>query len=325
MSITYQPKKILVIRRNRMGDMICTLPLLRALRKNFPTAFIKVVCERKGEPIARACGAVDEVYLLKKGVNRLHTLLLNLRALRGCDLAIGVKAGFDRHLAAMIRWSGARHRIGYAPGPRSFHYSHRLSLPPSEESQIESCLRLLTPLGIKESSMDLHLDLPASALEFAERLAVNKAFNKRFITVFNLSSNRDQWPTENYAQLGKLILEKKKGLIALSCLPEDRHRADEILKSLPPNDVFIFQSSSPLELAALFKRGHLLITPEGGSAHLAAASGIPTLVLWPQYSPLEKWKSQSDRHFNLRGSGALKMISVEDVWEIVQLKFFPEN
>ena len=325
MSSPYKPQKILVIRRNRMGDMICTLPLLRALREKFPDAFIKVACEAKGAPIARACGAVNEVYLLKKGINRLHTLLLNLRALRGCDLAIGVKAGFDRHLAAMVRWSGARYRIGYAPRDRAFYYNHRLSLPPSEESQIESCMRLLEPLGIKQAAQDLHLDLPSSALEFSERLAAEKGFSNRFVTVFNLSSNRDHWPSEYFVELGRLLLEKTGGLIGLSCLSEDRHLADEIMKNLRSNDVFMFQSSSPLELAALFQRSHLLITPEGGSAHLAAAAGISTLVLWPRYSPLEKWKSDSDRHLNLRGSGALETISVEEVWKSVQLKFLPES
>ncbi|HEY0256557.1 MAG TPA: hypothetical protein VGC39_03860, partial [Candidatus Methylacidiphilales bacterium] len=43
--------RILVIRRNRMGDMICTLPLLHALRKGYPTAHLTVACDPAGAPI----------------------------------------------------------------------------------------------------------------------------------------------------------------------------------------------------------------------------------------------------------------------------------
>jgi len=312
-------KRILVIRRNRMGDMICTLPLLRALRENFPDAIIRVACEKKGEPVARACSAVNEVLVLKKGGNRLHTLLRNLRNLRGCDLALGVKAGYDRHLAAMVRWSGANYRIGFAPGAKSFFYNHPVPMPPRGEHQIESCLRLLASLGIMNATVDLHLDLPSSAFDFAERLAVEKDFSQRFLAVFNLSSNHnDLWPPENFSALGRLVLEKTGGLIGLSCLPEDRHLADEIRRGIDSDRVFIFHSPSPLDLAAVFKRVDLLVTHEGGAAHLAAAMDTPTVVLWSRNAPFVKWKSRSARHHDLHATGSLETISVPEVWSVAQ-------
>jgi ADP-heptose:LPS heptosyltransferase len=311
-------QRILVIRRNRMGDMICTLPLLRALREKFPQAHIRVACEKKGEPIARACGAVNEVVVLKKGINRLHTLLINIPSLRGCDLAIGVKAGYDRHLAAMVRWSGARYRIGFAPGNRSFFYNYPVPMPPINERQVASCFRLLAPLGIVNAIEDSHLDLPSGASGFAERLEIEKGFSDQFLAVFNLSSNRDQWPVESYSALGRLILERTGGAIGLSCLPEDRPRADEIIRRINSKDVFIFHSPDPLDLAAVFKRTGLIVTPEGGGAHLAVATDTPTLVLWPRNGPYDKWKSLSARHHNLRAPGSLETLPVSDVWNVVQ-------
>jgi len=314
-------QRILVIRRNRMGDMICTLPLIRALREKFPKVVIRVACEKTGEPIARACGAVDEVVVLKKGVNRLHTLLRNLRSLRGFDLAIGVKAGYDRHLAAMVRWSGAACRIGFSPDGKTGCYNYPLPLPQFNERQIESCLRLLVPLGIEQAPEDLHLDLPSGASGFAEQLAVEKGFSQRYLTVFNLSSNRDQWESEKYAALGRLLLDKTGGLIGLSCLPQDRSRADEIMRDIDSRDVFVFHSPGPLDLAAILKRANLLVTPEGGVAHLAAATNTPAIILWPRGGPFDKWNSRLSCHHDLRATGALETVSVEAVWTVIEQKF----
>lgn len=316
--------RILLVRKNRMGDMICTLPLLRVLREKYPGAVIAVACDRMGEPIARACSAVDEVLVLKKGLNRLHTLWLNFRALRGFDLVISVKAGFDKHLAMMVRLSGARYRIGFSSGKTSFFYTHPVRKPAGNEHQIDTLFRLLVPLGITKTTVDLHLDLPGSAIDFAEQLALDKGFSGRFIAVFNLSSNRkDAWSPEKYAKLGRLILERTGGLLGLSILPEDRSCADEIIRTIGSEDVFVFHSPTSLELAAVFKKVDLLVTPEGGCAHLAAATSTPAIVIWTQYASFNKWRSVLDRHYNVNVKGSLAALPVEDVWNVVEREILP--
>src|ERR1700761_3741330 len=93
----YQPRaaatdpRILVIRRNRMGDMIYALPLLHALRRHFANAHITVACDPAGELIARCCGAVDEVIVLKPGWNPWQATLKNAAALQGHDWVVAAK------------------------------------------------------------------------------------------------------------------------------------------------------------------------------------------------------------------------------------------
>ena len=314
--------RILVIRRNRMGDMICTLPLLNALRQRFPAAYLRVVCDALGEPVARASGAVDDVHVLKKGLNRWHMALRNVSALRGFDLAIGVKGGFDKVLAAMVRLSGARSRIGFQAveaGSRSFFYTHPLPLPPPGEHQVETCARLLAPLGITTVPLRFKIECPAAAQIFADDFLKKSGLgSRRYFAVFNLSSNRGEyWPAGKYAEIIRWLAERG-GAVIFSCLPTERKVALELAALAAPAPVAVAEPPSLLCLAALLERATLLLTPEGGCAHLAAATGTPAIVLWPPRGPLVKWRSRGALHFDLLGKPGMADIEVAEVKRLGQ-------
>ena len=72
-----------------------------------------------------------------------------------------------------------------------------------------------------------------------------------------------------------------------------------------------------MDLAALLEKAHLLITPEGGAAHLAAAMGTPALVLWSE-GPFQKWRSRGKRHAYVHALPGEEAIPLERVWEALQ-------
>ncbi|PTY04170.1 hypothetical protein DB346_05125 [Verrucomicrobia bacterium LW23] len=166
--------RILILRRNRMGDMLCAYPLVRAVRTAFPGAVIHIACDAMAAPVARACPHADGVVQLSPGLHRWHMAVRNAPRLQGYDAAIAVKGGFDLVLALLLRITNAPIRIGFAPkasatdpaptGPASLpapvadFYTHTLPPPPWGEHQMETCLRLAAPL--------LHIAQPqAPALE----------------------------------------------------------------------------------------------------------------------------------------------------------------
>jgi len=75
---TAEPR-ILVIRRNRLGDMVCALPLLHTLREHYPKAHLTVACDPPGRAVAQACAAVDDVLVLEPGWNRYIAILKKCR------------------------------------------------------------------------------------------------------------------------------------------------------------------------------------------------------------------------------------------------------
>jgi len=314
--------RILVIRRNRLGDMICTLPLLHALRKNDPTAHLTVACDPAGAPIAQACAAVNEVVALKPGWNRWQAAIKNAPQLQNFDWVIAAKGGFDHRLAILTRLTNAARRIGFetdATQP-SDYYTDPVKLPknPHEEHQIETTLRLLQPLGITHSAIDLNLSLPDSAREFAEALLAKPPFVGSRFMLINLSSTAPlKFSLEDFVALTQRILEASNLAVGFVAAPDDQPRARELAARLASNRVTALATPGPLELAALLERAAFLLTPEGGAAHLAAAMNTPALVLWSE-GPFLKWRSRGENHAFVRPEPGEAAIPLERVWQALE-------
>jgi heptosyltransferase-3 len=294
--------RILVIRRNRMGDMICTLPLLRTLRRRFPGAHLAVACDTAGVPIARACSAIDRVIPLRSGGALWLTPLLRPREWQDFDWVIAAKAGFDQRLAGLTRLTNATRRVGYENAARSDFYTDPVPIPADlwRIHQIEATLGLLAPLGIAapvDPAADLKLDLPESAVAFAQKLA--PFWRDRRLVLVNVSSTSPlRFREDDFVALIAELAGRPDLAVGVVGLPADLPHAEKLVsRAGAPSRVLATPGS--LELAALTGHAHLLITGEGGAAHLAAAMGTPAVVLWSE-GPFEKWYSRGPRHTFVR-------------------------
>jgi ADP-heptose:LPS heptosyltransferase len=316
--------RILIIRRNRMGDMICALPLLHALRRKFPTAHLTVACDPPGAPIAQTCGAVNEVVVLKTGWNRWVAAFQNAAQLQGYDWVIAAKGGFDRRLATLGRLTNAARRIGFESGTNqdSAYYTDPvpLSRDPNTEHQIETMLRLLQPLGLSESAIDLTLSLPKSAREFAVALFTQPPFIAwSRLMLINISSTTPlKFRPDDLIPLAQRILQATDLAIGFVAAPSDQSKARELTAGIASNRVAAIATPGPLELAALLERAAFLLTPEGGAAHLAAAVNAPALVLWSE-GPFRKWHSRGANHTFIRLEPGEETIPLERVWQALKL------
>ena len=314
--------RILVIRRNRMGDMIYTLPLLHALRRHFPQAQITVACDEPGIPIALACEAVNVVFLLEHKGNRWLAVWKSAAMLQDYDWVIAAKGGFDRRLAVLTRLTNAAIRIGFdrkADGS-SAYFTDPVALPeqPNEEHQVDTLLRLLHPLGLVNPtgfSIDLSLQLPESSQQFARETLKKAPFDssRRFMLI-NLSSTVPlKFREEDFLELISRIIGTTDLAVGLVAAPADQRRAFEMALCLASPRLISVPTESPLDLAALLERATVLFTPEGGAAHLAAVTGTPALVLWSE-GPFHKWYSRAANHAYVQADPSERTVSIERVW-----------
>jgi ADP-heptose:LPS heptosyltransferase len=318
--------RILVIRRNRMGDMIYTLPLLHALRRHHLKAHLTVACDPLGAPIAEACPAVNEVIVLEPGWNPWQAVLKNAARLQDYDWVIAAKGGFDRRLAVLTRLTNAAIRIGFErrTDRPSAYYTDPVALPaePNEEHQIDTLLRLLKPLGLvrpTEFTVDLSLRVPDSAREFAVGILSEPPFNQSsHFMLINISSTVGlKFREEDFITLAGRILGSTDFAIGLVAAPVDQSKADEIAFCMGSKRIIAVFTPGPLDLAALLEKATFLFTPEGGAAHLAATVGAPALVLWSE-GPFKKWYSRGRRHAFVHAEPGEKTIPIERVWQALQ-------
>jgi heptosyltransferase-3 len=312
--------RLLVIRRNRMGDMICTLPLLWALRRKFPQAHLAVACDAPGFPIAQACPAVDEVILLKGSWNRWLAIVKNARLLQDYDAVIAAKAGFDQRLAVLARLTNAPQRIGYETAEASSFYTDPVAISSDlgKKHQVEAMLGLFAPFGeipAFDSSTDFRLRLPSSAIYFADKTLANGPLaGAKQLVLINLSStSRLKFRSEDFAFLAAELARQPGVAVGLVGLPSDQARARHMAAEIG-GPVVAISTPGPLELAALLQRASAFLTAEGGAAHLAATAGTPSVVLWSE-GPFEKWHSRAANHVFLWHEIGEITIARERVWK----------
>lgn len=299
------PERILVVRLNRMGDMISTLPLIWALREFWPDATLDVATEAAGLPVARMCPAIDHVVPLTGSGSRWQRyVLFAWKELRDYDVVIAAKGGYNGWLGRLVRMANAPVRIGFehpvAPSGQLTHpaepYVHLPGQP--HEHQVDTLLRLLDPLSVPRP--------PSPKLSLAPSQDISKAMESRCAAAFgsekpylvlNLSSTSPQiWTDYEYAAFLALLNKEAGVAVALAFAPKDEARAEALsngstVQALPCTDTE--------ELAALIAGARAVVTPEGGVSHLAAALQKPTLVLWWQ-GPYEKWRPLNEHALVLR-------------------------
>jgi heptosyltransferase-3 len=317
--------RILIIRRNRMGDMIYTLPLFHALRRHYPNAHLAVACDPAGEPIARACVVIDEVIVLQAGLNRWTSLIRHATRLQNYDWALAAKGGFDRRLAALTRLTNAAIRIGFEPksGEGYCYFTHPVALAsaPHQEHQIETLLRLLAPLDVPAPAFNLDtlkLTLPETSRQYAATILAAPPFapNPSFV-LLNISCNRPvKFRTEDYATLVLKIVRETSLAIGIVSAPEDRAAAQSLATSFSTERVATVPTPGPLDLAALLERAQAFITPEGGAAHLSSATQTPTVVLWAGH--YGKWRPRGEHHVLVEALNNESLIPVDRTWETLK-------
>jgi ADP-heptose:LPS heptosyltransferase len=308
--------RILVIRRNRIGDMVCTVPLLHALRRHHPNAHIAVACDPVAAPVAQSCEALNEVVVLASGWNPWQAAYRNAAALQGYDIVIAAKGGFDRKLGVLTRLTNAPTRIGFqnCSNRGSLYYTDPVPIPENlnEEHQIETLLQLLRPTGMVRTtafSVNLSLKVPAESEAFASDLLSRPPFTQTpgYVMINYSSTAALKLREEDFIALARRILGATHLAIAFVAAPRDQQLIEEIAMCMASKRVIAVQTPGPMDLAALLARALVIITPEGGAAHLAAALNTPALVIWSE-GPFKKWRSRGRRHTHVQAEAGEKLM-----------------
>ena len=158
MTSAAKPASFLVIRRDNIGDLVCTTPLIAALRLRYPDAWIGALVNRYAEPVLAGNPDLDAVFSYQKAKHRAAgetvfglyaqrlRMLLGLRR-RAIDTVILASPGYQASAERLARWIKPRHIIGFDNGSGLADKT----VPAHTEGmlhQVENNFRLLRTLGI---------------------------------------------------------------------------------------------------------------------------------------------------------------------------------
>jgi ADP-heptose:LPS heptosyltransferase len=314
--------RILVIRRDNIGDLACTTPLIATLRERLPNAHIAALVNTYNEAVLAGNPAVDAVYAYEKGkhrgegrsivsvyVDRLR-LIMSLRKEK-FDYAILATPGFEQRSLRLARWIGARHVLGYAEPGRA-HARLDIALPYDRDSkahEVERVFGLLKALGINGPPPSMRV-FPEAGVRREVEQALDRLGRGTPVVGVHISARRknQQWSAANFAALIRGIAQRRPARFLLLWAPGeagnpkhpgDDEKAGAVVKACDDLPLLPCPTDTLPRLIAALSLCDCVVCVDGGAMHLAAALGKPTLCFFGD-SPPERWRPWKTPHELLR-------------------------
>ena len=284
-------KKILVIKLTALGDVILSIPSLKALRQKYPDAWISVLVSRKARKIIRNCPYVNDtlVYEEVPDENRWLSILRmsKLLAKEDFDIVVDLQNNKTSHLLAFL--SGARTRVGHDNRKWSFFLNKKNRESGGALSPIEHQFQVLKLLGIDAAVRKLEFWTDPEEEESAKNFLKNQwvSESQTLVGINPGSSLRwptKQWPVENFAKLCD-ELAKRNIRVVLTGSKEDELLAEKLLKLTRNKPLNAVGRTTITELAALIRRCSVFISSDSAPMHIASSLDVPLIAIFGPTDP----------------------------------------
>lgn len=327
-------KRILVIRQhNQLGDMLCAVPLLRALRSRFPSAQLTLMASPVNYDVMDNLRYVNQVLRFDKreytkagprGFRRLLGFIKDLRRSR-FDLVLvpsTVSTSFTSDMMAFL--TGAPLRIGVGSvdrkeNPSGFFFNlpiHTQWAASPHKHQTLRNLEVGVPLGLMCDDLTLEITLREAEVVEAKSWLNSRIRGHAMAIALHPGAGKvpNRWPTERFARVAEALSGEFDAGIFVTCGPMDRNVVDMLIRivSVP---VEVVENQHIRRVASCLRQMDLLISNDTGIMHVGAAVGTPVLSLFGPTDP-EQWAPIGGRNRYIAGRGdRIDTIAIEEVLE----------
>ena len=293
--------KILVVRGGAIGDFILTLPAITALRGQFPQAHLEVLGYPHIVQLALAAGLVDRVQPIEArtlaGFFARNGELAEELADYFSEFDLIVSYLYDPD--EIFQTNVGRCTVGqFIAGP------HR----PDEKNLLHASRVYLKPLE----------RLAIFNADHVPRLSLKPqpATLNQFGLHPGSGSELKNWPETKWAELLQHLEQTTSSRLLLIGGEAEGERLGRLsrLAGMDPARIQVAQSLALVELASLMQKCAFFIGHDSGISHLAAALGLPGIILWGATAE-EIWRPPSEHMVVLRHPAGLAQLAVTTVIE----------
>lgn len=284
-------KNILVFKISSLGDIILSVPSLKAVRDKFPLSKIKVMVDVKYRKALENCPYIDEVITCDFAVRDKGTGFLKLaKRLRAEDFEISIDLQNNKksHLLAFL--AGIPERYGYDNGKWSSLLNRKTSLPTKPIKPIEHQARVLALLGIISVGNKLELWPGKENDEWVSAfLGSNWLKKNEKLVGISLSASKKwrtkNWKLEYFAGLAEMLASKKGVRVVLLGSPDDEEEALEFSNISSSKPINAVGKTSISQLMSLIARCSAIVAADSSPIHIAAAMGTPFVAIFGPTDP----------------------------------------
>ncbi|MBE3033264.1 MAG: glycosyltransferase family 9 protein [Actinobacteria bacterium] len=289
------PGRILLVRLERIGDLLMTLAAIGDVRRLVPEAEIDLVVGTWNAALAKTIRGVTRVRTLdaawlarEEGGLGLASLARAARAWRAdhYDLAINFEPDIRSNL--LVAMSGARWTAGYRSGGGGALLDLALDYDNSAHTTDNARRLVARALGAPESR-SAPPAAPIVIPEAARAEAARRIAGARGPLVgLHASGGRavKQWDVDRFAEVARRLVAERGATIVLTGSAGDRPLVDRLKRELPADRAIDVSGALDLvELAALVAELDLLVTGDTGPMHIAAAMATPIVAVFGPSDP----------------------------------------
>jgi ADP-heptose:LPS heptosyltransferase len=292
-----EPLRILVIRADRLGDVILSTPVFEVIKRHYPDSRLTVMVQEAVAPLIRGLPSVDEVFIYEP--LRRHAGLRGVwnlsRDFKKRKFRIGIVLQTQWRFAAALFLARIRFRIGPLSKLHSyflFNRGVRQRRSQVEMHETDYNLQLLRRLGIRVGARKVPVRASCSdtaRTEAREWLVKNgwKSDGSLVVVHPGMGGSALNWPESHYIELIRAFLKDGRQVL-VTAGPAETSLVARIRETLGPglSERAIFYTApsagGSLEfLAGLYAHANLVVAPSTGPLHLAVAMDRPVLTFYP--------------------------------------------
>lgn len=283
-----QKYRVLFLRHDRIGDMILSTGILRAIAHSHPTIRLDVLASKTNAPVLKHEPYLNEIIAFdKKATGRYPAVFRDLRR-RRYDAVIDcmVTAPSTTTLLLMLA-SGARYRVGVAGRGNDFAYT--LPVPAREHAEhiVDKLGALVAAFGLQPTALDLRPRVRLTTDELKQGERAWRGGRDRSPTagprvLVNISAGRahHQWPDDRFVLvIQSVAFAFRNAEVVVVSSPSDRARAESIAAH---GGARLVADEGIRHAMAIVACADVVFTPDTSIAHAATAFEKPQVVLHPR-------------------------------------------
>lgn len=279
-------KRILIVRTDRLGDVILSMPVAAAMKRAYPEAQLTLLCRKISEDIGLRNPDIDRTLTIDHpdGIDRMFFQLVGMIKRENFDCAIIVHPTLS--LALLTAAARIPVRIGTGYRYYSFlfnkrHYEHRKE---SIKHEVEYNLGLLKVLNISVETPEFRFCITEEDKEAAEKKIseIGIDVKKGFCVVHPGSGGSAMdWPLRFFAITCEMISRDLKLNVIVTWGPNENHIVNR-LREETSCDIWSFDEVLSLPvLGAVLQKAQFLLAPSTGILHFAYMVGTSVIGLYP--------------------------------------------
>ena len=295
---TAPPKEVLVLRLDRIGDVLMSLPAIHALREALPDAKIRLCVGEWSREIA-ADAPVDEVLVWSapwagrshEGASTATALFAEARArrARAPDLAIDLQG--DLRALWLMSATGARARVGYANTGSAALLTAVVDLDEDVNFVEQNYRAIETALGrsvARKPFRWLGHDRRARGREgLREALAAQGPAAAGPVVGLHPGAGRKikEWPLERFIELGRRLIHEKGATLVLTGSAEEKARTAKIADALGTKVLDLTGKLQLGDFAETMSAFDAFVSGDTSAMHFACALGVPSVAIFGPSDP----------------------------------------